>query len=310
MDFKDYYKILGISKTATADDVKKAYRKLAIKYHPDKNKDDKASEERFKEVNEANEILKDEKKRKEYDNLANDYRNYQQAGGKQGFDGFKQNSRSQGNPQYRSGGNAGTDFGGDSFADFFSNMFGGQGTGSQRRQQPTKGQDYTAEMEISLEEAYAGTTRQVQLENQKLALKIKPGVTQGQVLRIKGKGAKGRNGALDGDLIITVNVSDNTLFKQKNNDLYSTIDVDLYTAILGGKTEIKTLKGKITIAITKETHNGKVVRLKKMGMPVFNSPDEFGDFYATINIIIPTKLSEKEIELFNQLAILHQQKPA
>jgi len=310
MDFKDYYKILGISKSASADEVKKAYRKMAVKYHPDKNKDDKVAEEKFKEVNEANEILKDEKKRNDYDTLADDYKNYQQAGGKQGFDGFKQGNRSQGNQQYRNSGNASQQFNEDSFADFFANMFGGQAGGSQGRQQARKGQNFTTEMMISLEEAYTGTTRQVQLEAQKLAMKIISGVTQGQVLRLKGKGGKGANGGANGDLLITVHVHENQNFKRKDNDLYATIDVDLYTAILGGKTEIKTLKGKINITLAQLTPNGKIVRLKKMGMPIFNKPDEFGDLYATINIKMPTHISEKEVELFNQLALLQHEKSA
>ena len=309
MDFKDYYKILGIAKTASADEVKKAYRKLAIKYHPDKNKDDKTAEEKFKEVNEANEILKDETKRKEYNILAEDYKNYQQSGGKQSFDGYKQGNRNQGKSQYESRGNTGQPFDEDSFADFFSNMFGGQaGNAQNRKQQPARGQDFTAEMEVSLEEAYAGTTRQIQLETQKLSLKIKPGVTEGQILRLKGKGGKGSNGAAEGDLMITVHVTENSIFKRKENDLYCTINVDLYTAVLGGKAEIKTLKGKININITKATANGKVVRLKKMGMPIFNKPDEFGDLYATIYIKIPTDLSEQELELFNQLSLLQHGK--
>ncbi len=308
MDFKDYYKILNIPKTASADEVKKAYRKLAIKYHPDKNKDDKSAEEKFKEINEANEVLKDETKRKEYDSLAEEYANYQKSGGKQGFDGFSQGSRSQGNPQYQSRGNAGQQFDEDSFADFFSNMFGGQAGNSRGRQQPAKGQDFTAEMEISLEEAYSGTTRQVQLEHQKLAMKIKPGVSEGQILRLKGKGGKGTNNAPDGDLIITVHIAENHVFKRKEHDLYCTVDVDLYTAILGGKTEIKTLKGKINITIPKETSNGKVLRLKKIGMPIFNKPEEFGDLHAMVNVKMPTNLSSKELELFNQLALLHNEK--
>ena len=309
MDFKDYYKILGVSKTASADEVKKAYRKLAVKYHPDKNKDDKAAEEKFKEVNEANEVLKDETKRKEYDILAEDYKNYQQSGGNQGFDGFSQSNRYQGNPQYQSRGNAGQQFDEDSFADFFSSMFGTRNNGgAQSRQQSYKAQDYTASMEISLEEAYAGTTRQIQLEAQKLAMKIKPGVKDGQVLRLKGKGSKGTNGAQDGDLLFNVKVLQNAIFDRKEDNLYCSVTIDLFTAILGGKSEITTLKGKINITVPKETANGKVLRLKKMGMPIFNKPDEFGDLYATMNIKMPTNLSEKELELFNQLALLQNAK--
>lgn len=308
MDFKDYYKILDISKTATTAEVKKAYRKLAIKYHPDKNPNDKSAEAKFKEVNEANEILKDDKKRKEYDILADDYKKYQQSGGNQGFDGYKQGNRSQGNPRYEQRESAGQQFDEDSFADFFSSMFGNQAENSQRTQRQAKAQDFTATMELSLEEAYTGTTRQVQLETQKLALKIKPGVIEGQLLRLKGKGAKGINGAPDGDLIITVHIAENAFFKRKENDLYCTIDVDLYTAILGGKTEIKTLKGNINITILNNTINGKVLRLKKMGMPQYNKSDEYGDLYATVAIKIPVNLSPKEIALFNELAAIKNEK--
>jgi len=308
MDFKDYYKILDIPKTASADEVKKAYRKLAVKYHPDKNKDNKVAEEKFKEVNEAHEILKDETKRKEYDSLAEDYRNYEKSGGKQGFDGYSQSSRNQGS-SYQNRGYGGQQFDDDSFADFFSNMFGGRGNGNgQSRQQSYKGQDFTATMELSLQEAFAGTSRQIQLETQKLAMKIKPGVKDGQVLRLKGKGSKGANGGQDGDLLITVQIAQNSVFKRKDDDLYCAINVDLFTAILGGKSEIDALKGKINITIPKETPNGKVVRLKKMGMPIFNKADEFGDLYATINIILPTNLTETELQLFNELALLHHGK--
>lgn len=309
MDFKDYYKILGIDKSATVDEVKKAYRKLAIKYHPDKNPNDKTAEEKFKEISDANEILKDEKKRKEYDDLANDYKNYQQSGAKQSFDGFRQRNHNQGNQQYQNGSNRSQSFDEDSFADFFANMFDGQGGNSQnRKQQASKGQDFTAEMEISLEEAYSGTTRLVQLETQKLSMKIKPGVSEGQILRIKGKGGSGTTNEINGDLNITVHIAEHQLFIRKKDDLYCTINVDLYTAILGGKTEIKTLKGKINIAVAKSTANNKVVRLKNMGMPIFNKPEEFGDLYATVVIQIPANLSEKELELFNQLALLQNGK--
>ena len=308
MDFKDYYKILGIANTASADEVKKAYRKLAIKYHPDKNPNDKSAEEKFKEISEANEILKDEKKRKEYDGLAEDYKNYQKSGGKQGFDGYSQDNRNQGNQQYQRQSNGGQQFDDSSFADFFANMFGGQGGNPQSRQQPSKGQDFSAKMEVSLEEAYTGTTRQIQLETQKLSMKIKPGVKEGQTLRLKGKGGKVANGIPDGDLIITVHITENAIFKRKENDLYCTIYVDLYTAILGGKTEIKTLKGKINITIPKEISNGKELRLKKMGMPIFNKPEEFGDLYATVSVKMPINLSSKELELMNQLATLHNEK--
>ena len=298
MDFKDYYKILGISKTASADEVKKAYRKLAIKYHPDKNPNDKLAEEKFKEITESNETLKDDKKRKEYDALALDYKNYQQSGGKSGFDGYSQKNQSANNKEQH--------FEQASFSDFFSNMFSGSANNYQN--QNVKGQNYNASMEVTLEEAYFGTERQIQLENQKLKIKIKPGVIDGQVLRLKGKGAKGSNDLMQGDLLITVHVVENSSFTRKENDLFCTIHVDLYTTILGGKTEINTLKGKINITIPKETANEKIVRLKKMGMPIYNKPDEFGDLYLTISVKTPNNLSDKEIDLFNQLVKIQNEK--
>ena len=309
MDFKDYYKILDVPKTASVDEIKKAYRKLAVKYHPDKNKDDKVAEEKFKEVNEANEILKDETKRKEYDSLAEDYQNYQKSGGKRGFDGYSQGSRNQGST-YQNRGYGGQQFDEDSFADFFSNMFGGRTTGNgQSRQQSYKGQDFTATMELSLEEAYAGTTRQIQLETQKLAMKIKPGVRDGQVLRLKGKGSKGTNGGPDGDLLITLKLK-KILFSKKRRRFVLYYKCRFIYCNFRRKIRNQYIERKINITIPKETANGKEVRLKKMGMPVFNKPEEFGDLYATINIKMPTNLSDKELELFNELALLHHGKPA
>ncbi len=306
MDFKDYYKILDVPKTATADEIKKAYRKLAIKYHPDKNPNNKAAEEKFKEVSEANEVLGDVEKRKKYDELGENWKYYQQTGnqGQQGQrqghgQGFDWSQYTGGASQHASG----EQFNGGDFSDFFENIFGGQFSGAgQSRQRASKGQDYTAEMTISLEEAFAGTTRQLDLDNQKLQLKTKPGTKDGQVLRLKGKGGKGRNGGEDGDVLITVHVPEHPHFKRKEDDLYCDISVDLYTAILGGQTLISTLKKPIKITIAKETDNGKVLRLKGMGMPKYGKENEFGDLYAKVNVKLPKNLSEKELELFKELS--------
>ncbi|MEP6748850.1 MAG: J domain-containing protein [Bacteroidota bacterium] len=298
MDFKDYYKILGISKTASADDIKKAYRKLAVKYHPDKNPGDKPAEEKFKEVNEANEILADVDKRKKYDELGEDWKHYQASGGKERFDRFKQAGGTGGKQGNYS---QGEHFTGDNFADFFEDIFGG-GRSTKRS---FKGQDYNAAVNISLEDAYTGCTRQLSVDTQKLEIKIKPGIADGQVLRLKGKAGKGMNGGTDGDIFLTVHIKEHILYKRKGNDLYSVVAVDLYTAVLGGKTIINTLRGQVNMNIKMETENGKMLRLKGMGMPLYDRNDVYGDLYAKVNIVLPKNISPKETELFRELSTIN-----
>ncbi len=298
MDFKDYYKTLGVAKTATADEIKKAFRKLALQYHPDKNPDNKAAEEKFKEISEANEVLSDAEKRKKYDELGENW-NEKQA---QDFDGYQRYNRGDGGSYQYSGGQQ---FDESNFSDFFENIFGGRSAGAKQRQpRAAKGQDYNAEMQITLEEAYSGTTRQIELHNQKLNLKIKPGIQDGQVLRLKGKGGKGQNGGQDGNVHITTHVAEHARYKRKEDDLYCDITVDLYTAVLGGQITINTLRNPIKMTIAKETDNGKVLRLKGMGMPRYGKENEFGDLFAKVNVGLPKNLSESEIELFNQLSAI------
>ncbi len=298
MDYKDYYRILGIEKTATAAEIKKAYRKLAIKYHPDKNQNNKSFEEKFKEVNEANEVLSDIEKRNKYDTLGEQWNDPQPTGPTNQKWGNNSNG---GNYRY-----AETDPSGDNnFSDFFENIFGNRhGAGRPGQQRPTKGQDFNAELTVSLEEAYSGATRQLQLETQKLEIKIKPGVKNGQVLRLKGKGAYGQNGGPNGDIYITMHVANHALYRRKENDLYYEIPVELYTAMLGGQTVIQTLRGGIKMHIAAETANRKVLRLKGMGMPKYGKENEFGDLYATVVIVLPIHLTDKETELFKELSNL------
>lgn len=304
MDFKDYYKILGVAKTATADEIKKAYRKLAVKYHPDKNPNDKSAEEKFKEISEANEVLGNAEKRKKYGELGENWQYHQQSG-QPGGQGQSQDSDWSKWTNKGGGSQSGKQFHEDDFSDFFENIFGGRFAGGQQgRQRTFKGQDHNAEMQVSLEEAYSGTTRQLQLDKQKLQLKIKPGIKDGQVLRLKGKGGKGMNGGPDGDLYITVHVSEHPHYKRKEDDLYCDITVDLYTAILGGQTLVRTLRNPIKITVSKETDNGKVLRLKGMGMPRYDKDNEYGDMYAKVNIRLPKNLTPKEIELFNELSTI------
>lgn len=306
MDFKDYYKILGVERIASADEIKKAYRKLAIKYHPDKNPNNKEAEEKFKEINEANEVLGDADKRKKYDELGENWNQYQQQGGGEGnFDWSKwQNTGGGQRKTYTSGEDV---FGNErDFSDFFSNIFGGTQQGRSTKQ-PRKGNDLEAEIRISLEEAYHGTTRQLQADGETLQIKIKPGVAEGQVLRLKGKGGQGRSGGARGDIYMKVHIEAHPDFTRKGDDLYHDIPVELYTCILGGKTLIRTLRGTMKIDIPKETENNKVLRLRGLGMPKFGKEKEYGDLYAKVNIVLPKKLSEEELKLFQQLSNIKQQ---
>jgi curved DNA-binding protein len=289
VDYKDYYKILEIDKKATPEEIKKAYRILAKKNHPNKNLGDKKAEERFKLVNEAHEVLGDPEKRKQYDALGENWQQNQQ--------GYNQQQNS--NKQYYQGSSG---FGGgnqEDFSDFFEQFFRQQRGNSGH--QPRRGGDYETEMEISLEEAYAGTNRIIQLENEKLRVTTKPGAHTNQQLKIKGKGAKGSDETNRGDLFVRIKVKEHPRFVRKGDDLYQTVIVNLYDAILGNDIIVETLSGKLKIKITEGTQNGKTIRLKGKGMPVYEKPNLFGDLYLIIQVQIPEKLTEKQKALFEEL---------
>jgi curved DNA-binding protein len=297
-------KFLGVPKNATSDVIKKAFRKLAVKYHPDKNPNDKAAEEKFKEANEANEVLSDSEKRKKYDELGDNLNNHSQSrNGADGFDWSKwqthADSGSSGN--YRNQNFDDSQATNADFSDFFESIFGGRARNRTNSQRPIKGEDYSAESTITLEEAYLGTTRQLQVNGSVFEFKIKPGVQDGQTLRMKSKGGKGRNGGTDGDILITIHIPEHPHFKIKNADLFADAPVDLYTLLLGGKAIVRTLKGVMRIDIPKETENGKTLRLKGLGMPTLGKPSEFGNLYLTVHANLPKSLSEKEILLLKQL---------
>ncbi len=308
MDYKDYYSILGVTKTATQAEIKKAYRGLAKKYHPDKNKGDKAAEDKFKDISEAYEVLGDEEKRKQYDQLGSNWRQFQNAGG-----GGRQQYGQQGGQYYE--GDFGDMFGGGGgggFSDFFQQFFGGGGAGFGQqaggRGQARKGQDYQAELELSLHEAYVGTSRLINLQNQQLRITTKPGVADGQQLRIKGKGGPAMGGGANGDLYINVRVHPDPRFERQGNDLHTTLAIDLYTALLGGDAQVNTMTGQLKLKIPAGTNPGRSLRLRGKGMPVYGKTDQFGDLYVKIEVKMPTNLTDEERQLLEKLRDLRKAK--
>lgn len=306
MEYKDYYKILGVSKETPAQEIKKIYRKLALKYHPDKNPGDKQAEEKFKEISEAYEVLGDPKKRKKYDTLGSDWRQYESQGANPGGFDFSQWVRQRGGGSRSGGGFYSTeeDFDSSGFSDFFDQLFGGSYKSRSTNDFPRasrKGRDYEGNLTISLKDAYHGSETLITVDDEKIKIRIPAGVTNGQVLRVKGKGGKGTRGAESGNLFLHVTVAEDPRYERKQNDLYTEIKVPLYTAILGGQVEIDSLKGNYSITIPRETQNGKVLRMKGLGMPVYEQKNKYGDLYLKIMIEIPQHITEQERELFIKL---------
>lgn len=291
MEYVDYYKILGVTKTASEGDIKSAYRKLARKHHPDLNPNDKDANKRFQQLNEANEVLSDPGKRKKYDQYGKDWKHADQ------FEQANQSGRRQNN-----GGNysyAQEGFGDGDFSSFFESMFGGSGGRSQAKY---KGQDLNAELHVDLLDAYTTRQQTITVNNKNIRITIPAGVEDKQVLKLKGHGAPGANGGPAGDLLVTFVIANNTKFKRLKNDLYTTMDLNLYTAVLGGEVMVDTMSGKVKLKVNPETQNGSKIKLKGKGYPVYKKEGEFGDLYITYNILIPTNLTEQQKELFEQLS--------
>jgi curved DNA-binding protein len=306
MEYKDYYKSLGVDKNATPEQIKKAYRKLARQHHPDVNPNDKGAEQKFKEINEANEVLSDPEKRKKYDQFGADWQRYQQqpgGGGRGGQPGggFDWSQYTQG----QGGGGFGGSFGeGEDFSDFFSSLFGGMGGGGRANSRPGAGQDFQAELELSLEEAYQGGPRTITVNGKNLRLTIQPGVADGQTIRLRDQGGPGRNGGPNGALLITFRIRPDARYARTGDDLTQDVPVSIYKAMLGGEQTVETLSGPVKIKLKPETANGTRLRLRGKGFPVYKKEGQFGDLYLRLTLTLPQQLTDKEKELIQQLAEL------
>jgi curved DNA-binding protein len=293
MEFIDYYKILGIDKNASADDIKKAYRKQARKLHPDLNPNDKEAHKKFQAINEANEVLSDPEKRKKYDQYGKDWQHAEH---------FEQQRQSR--PRQERQTTTDYDFAdeGSDFSSFFESMFGD--ATRQRQQTRFRGQDFNAELHLALEDAMVTHQQTLTVNGKNIRITIPAGIENGQVIKLKGYGAPGANGGPAGDLYITFQIAPHATFKRSGNDLFTTTVIDLYTAVLGGETTIDTLNGKVKLKVSPETQPGTKVRLKGKGFPVYKKEGQAGDLYVTFDVKLPTNLTDKQRELFSELSQL------
>ncbi len=292
MAFIDYYKTLGISKTATEKQIKTAYRKLARKYHPDLNPDSKEAELKFKEINEANEVLSDSENRKRYDKYGKDWKHGEE------FEKAQQAQQSQ-----RQSSRQQQSYSNDEYSDFFESMFGGGGRASYGRGSTPKykGQDFNSELHLNLKDVYTSQKQVLTVNGNKIRLTIPAGVDNGQVIKITGKGGPGMNGGPNGDLFIKFIIENHTTFKREGDNLYHNVNLDLYTAILGGEITVDTFDGQVKLKIKPGTKNETKVKLNGKGFPVYKKEGSFGYLIITYYIDIPSNLNEKEIELFKEL---------
>jgi curved DNA-binding protein len=290
MEFIDYYKILGVDKNASDEEIKKAYRKLARKFHPDLNPNDKDAHKKFQQINEANEVLSDPEKRKKYDQYGKDWQHAEH------FEQQRQTYRaSQGFEEHFYTG-PDTDF-----SSFFETLFG---AGKRSSHTKFRGQDYHAEMQLTLNDIMHTHQQTFTVNGKNVRITVPAGVENGQVIRLKGYGAPGVNNGPAGDLYITLNITPHPVFKRSGNDLYANATIDLYTALLGGEIIFETLTGKVKLKVKPETQNGTKIKLKDKGVPVYKKEGESGDLYITYEVKLPTNLTEKQKELFRELSKL------
>lgn len=309
MAYIDYYKILGVGKNASADDIKKAYRKLARKLHPDLNPNDKESHRKFQELNEANEVLSDPEKRAKYDKYGKNWKQgeeyekaqqqYEQQWGQQQWGGTR-SAGAGGQTFYTQG-----DFSDDDFSDFFHSMFGGgfsQRSGGSARRKRYKGADYQAELRLTLRQALDTHQQTLAINGKNVRITIPAGVANGQKIKLTGYGQPGQGDGPSGDLYITFVIEEDKDFKRLGDDLYTEVEVDLYTAVLGGEVMINTLDGQVKMNIKPGTQPGSKLRLKGKGFPVYKKDNAFGDLYITLKVVLPDNLSDSEKDLFTQLS--------
>jgi curved DNA-binding protein len=295
MDFVDYYKLLGIDKKATATDIKSAYRKLARKFHPDLNPNDRNAKKNFQQINEANEVLSDPVKRKKYDQYGKEWQHADQ------FEKQKQYQEQQSNrggARYQGAQNE------SDFSDFFESMFGGSAGSERQRHTKFRGEDYTSELQLDLIDAYKTHKKTLTVNGNKLRITIPAGIENGQTIKLPGHGGKGRNGGPDGDLFISFVITNQTVFKRLGDNLYVSVVLDLYTAVLGGDITIDTLNGKVKLKVKPETQNGSKVKLKDKGFPVYKNEGKFGDLFITYTVKLPVNLTERQKALFAELSEL------
>ena len=296
MAFIDYYAILGVNKNATEEDIKKAYRKLARKMHPDLNPNDREANKKFQQINEANEVLSDAGKRKKYDQYGEHWEHgdeYEKARKEQA------RSANVGSHAFAGG------FGEENFSDFFGSMFG-SAAGRSSNQVKFRGQDYNSELQLNLIDAYTTHTQTLTVNGKNIRITIPAGIENGQTIKLKGYGGTGVKGGPDGDLYITFSIANDPLFKRNGNDLHAAVNLDMFTAILGGEVTVDTFGGKIKLKVKPETQNGTRTRVRGKGFPLYKKEGQFGDLYVTYTIQIPTNLTEKQNELFAELSRLSQ----
>ena len=290
MQFIDYYKILEIPKTATETEIKKSYRKFARKYHPDLNPNNKEAEKKFKEINEANEVLSNPENRKKYDKYGKDW---QHADEIEKMNQQQRSQRSTGGYSFGGGENSGD------FSEFFESMFGGRSGGS--RQVKFRGEDVNAELNLNIRDVLHTQQQTFTVNGKNIRMTFPAGIEDGQVIKVSGHGSPGINGGPNGDLYIRFTIVNNTKFKREGSNLYTSVDLDLYTALLGGEILVDTLDSTVKLKVAPETQSGTKVKLKGKGFPVYKAENQFGDLYISYNVKLPTGLSEKEKELFNEL---------
>ncbi len=309
MEYKDYYQVLGVGRQASKDEIKKAYRKLALQYHPDRNPNNKEAENKFKEANEAYQVLSDPEKRTHYDRLGSDYARWQQTGGRGGFDWSQWATGQPGNVRVEYSGDINDLFGQGGFSDFFQQIFGGMagfepGTGFQssgRRGQAARQPAYEQPVTVSLEEAFHGGKRLMQLDGRRLEVKIPAGARTGTKIRMAGAGPAGRSGQ-PSDIYLVLDVADDPRFIREGDDLTTEVEVDLYTAVLGGETRVPTLDGQVVLKIPAGTQPGQSIRLKGLGMPQLKNSKVRGDLFAKIKVRLPNNLTSEQRRLFEELA--------